>query len=906
MKKVPFISKEKAQEINKDFPTPFYIYDEKGIRENAQAVKEAFAWNPGFREYFAVKATPNPYLIEILREYGCGCDCSSKTELMLSEAMGITGESIMFSSNDTPAEEFAYAWENDAVAAIQLFLTGLGKLEEQGESVTAVLTEMDLDGVRQSNMLRSLALASDMLTDAIETSNAAWEDNTALTEEAEKRYATTESRIAMCKNAANNLKIAIGDALTPAIGELADAGTAGFSWAADFVDESPWLVQAITSVTVGVGALAAGLTLAANAANIAKAAKAALDAVMTANPFGLVAAGVAAAAAAIVTLCITMDDGSVSVKELTEAAREMGDVIAETKASCDDTVTSTLAAANVADTYIGKLEEMGEYTSLSTEEQREYHNILALLCETIPELAEYIDLENDTIEGGTAVLRANTEAWKENAIAQAYQEQYKEIVSAYADVLLEAEENSIGLTRAQIELEGAQKAYNDALERMSELSNEAREAAKAYNEENFTSIGYEQFLSQEYYNVKESLEGLNYEMLAAEKTVASYEKAIEAGTEAAKAAEEEITLTEEAIRSLSNAEEETVEPTQKMTDTVSVLIAEMKALQVSYEESYNSAMESIEGQLGLFEELDGSAQTSIGNLIDTLKGQVEYMDTYAANIQRAMELGVDEGLIKKLSDGSEASAQILAAIVEGGEEDIAALNEQLTKVEEGKENFSKTVAEMETDFDKKMSDIEDRLKDAINELDASIEAETAGSDTIQGYIDGANSMRSSLISTYRSLAQAANNAYKATLDIHSPSRVFRDDGKNSIRGAIEGGEEMRGELERTYASLAESAQRSYEKAQLSELDFFAAYDSAADAALERAKKSLPSTVEEPRQIVTDNATAISTVLERLEAVGGQSGGGEVIKITVPIALDGDAIGEAVTEYQLRKRRADGK
>ena len=104
MKKVPFISKERAQEINQEFPTPFYLYDEKGIRENAQAVKEAFAWNPGFREYFAVKATPNPYLIEILREYGCGCDCSSRTELMLSEAMGITGESIMFSSNDTPAE----------------------------------------------------------------------------------------------------------------------------------------------------------------------------------------------------------------------------------------------------------------------------------------------------------------------------------------------------------------------------------------------------------------------------------------------------------------------------------------------------------------------------------------------------------------------------------------------------------------------------------------------------------------------------------------------------------------------------------------------------------------------------------------------------------------------------------
>ncbi len=109
MNKVPFITKEKAQEIAQTYPTPFYLYDEKGIRENAKAVKEAFSWNPGFKEYFAVKATPNPVLIQILKEYGCGCDCSSMTELMLSKAAGVTGENIMFSSNETPAEEYAYA-----------------------------------------------------------------------------------------------------------------------------------------------------------------------------------------------------------------------------------------------------------------------------------------------------------------------------------------------------------------------------------------------------------------------------------------------------------------------------------------------------------------------------------------------------------------------------------------------------------------------------------------------------------------------------------------------------------------------------------------------------------------------------------------------------------------------------
>lgn len=116
--KTPFLTKEKAQEIIKEFPTPFHIYDEKGIRENAENVYKAFSWNKGFKEYFAVKANPNPFLINILREYGCGCDCSSKTELMLSKAIGATGEDIMFSSNDTPLEEFKYC--NDLGGIINL------------------------------------------------------------------------------------------------------------------------------------------------------------------------------------------------------------------------------------------------------------------------------------------------------------------------------------------------------------------------------------------------------------------------------------------------------------------------------------------------------------------------------------------------------------------------------------------------------------------------------------------------------------------------------------------------------------------------------------------------------------------------------------------------------------------
>ena len=107
--KTPFVTKAQVDEMIKKYPTPFHLYDEKGIRENARKLYQAFSWNKGFKEFFAVKATPNPTILRILKEEGCGTDCSSLTELMMSDKLGFTGDEIMFSSNDTPAEEFILA-----------------------------------------------------------------------------------------------------------------------------------------------------------------------------------------------------------------------------------------------------------------------------------------------------------------------------------------------------------------------------------------------------------------------------------------------------------------------------------------------------------------------------------------------------------------------------------------------------------------------------------------------------------------------------------------------------------------------------------------------------------------------------------------------------------------------------
>ena len=136
MEKKPFVTLAQVKEIAKTYPTPFYLYDEKGIRENVKRLKQAFAWNKGYKEYFAVKATPNPFILKILQEYGCGTDCSSLTELMMSKACGFSGSDVMFSSNDTPLEEFAYANEMggiinlDDITHIQCLEDTLGSIPE--------------------------------------------------------------------------------------------------------------------------------------------------------------------------------------------------------------------------------------------------------------------------------------------------------------------------------------------------------------------------------------------------------------------------------------------------------------------------------------------------------------------------------------------------------------------------------------------------------------------------------------------------------------------------------------------------------------------------------------------------------------------------------------------------------
>ena len=673
------------------------------------------------------------------------------------------------------SEEFSSAWKNDAMSALTSFIGGLGKLDEQGESTVLVLEDLGLTGIRQSNMLKALGLAADQMTGAVNTANTAWQQNTALTNEANKRYATAQSRLTMMQNAYNNLKVAIGDAYTPALSEAYGVGTKVLNSITAFIQKNPALVNAITAFAGVIGAVVAALAAYAVAAKIAAAASAILTAAIPGvNVIMGVTAAVAAITAGIVALATAAANDAVpSVKELTEAARGMREAMDEAKATYDDTVTSTMAAAGVADTYIGKLEEM-EAAGLNTDEQhRQYHNTLALLCQVVPELADYIDLETDTINGGTEALRANTEAWKQNAMQQAYQDQLTELYSQYSAVLIEAEENSIGLTKAQYSLEAAQQKLSDTYAQMDALWADAQKQADAYYDQYGYYTDATAFLSQEYYDLQNSIYDTNNEIWAAEKSIKNYNKAMEEDADAVSDAEAEIALAEEAVKNLTasmnegtGASEEAAAQVSEFQAAISGVQEKINALVESYNEAYSAAYESISGQYQLWDEAAKVVATSAGSINSALESQITYWQDYNANLQSLTDRSADiEGLsdmIASFADGSSDSVNAIAGMAGATDEQLATMVANWKTLQQERQNAAGSVADLKTDFTATMDELQTALAEDIEAMDLGDEAKASAQATIQGFIDGAVGMLPQVTAAYNRVAAAARAALSAS------------------------------------------------------------------------------------------------------------------------------------------------
>ena len=669
------------------------------------------------------------------------------------------------------AEKFADAWENDAISALTSFIAGLGRLNEQGESAVLTLTDLGLTGVNQSNMLQSLGLAANMMGNAVSTANTAWQENIALTNEANKRYATTESQQAMMANAANNLAVVYGELYTPALREAYGVGTDLLVQAADFVEENPEIVKGVTTFVGVVGTATAGVTAFVTVQKIATAASAAFSAATSValGPIALGVAAVGALAGAAVALASAYDEANISVGELTETAHGTTEAIGEVQAEFDATTQSTLATAQVADSYIAKLEEL-EAAGLETDEaQRQYHNTLLLLSNAVPELSDLIDTQTDSIEGGTAALRANAQAWEEQAKAQAYQDYMSGVMEQYNAVMEEAAANEMELTKAQIQAETAAKgmdtAYQSILKTLGMTDEQFKATYGSVDNLNSINTGLD-MVSTGLLDLQNQYVEYRDELGQAQDAEELYQAALDEGSgaleEAQTALDEASAAYDRLTESASGAGDTAGEGAEQINTALSTVNSTVQELADSYNEAYEAALGSIEGQYSLWDEAAAVSETSIGSINSALQSQIDYWNQYNENLASLNDRAADiEGLSELLAtfaDGSASSVNAIAGMVNASDEDLQQMVESYAQLQQAQQDTSDSLADLTTGFSNQMDELQASLVEDIAAMDLSEEARQSGIATIQGYISAAGSMRGQVAAAYADLGNVATSA----------------------------------------------------------------------------------------------------------------------------------------------------
>ncbi len=716
------------------------------------------------------------------------------------------------------SDEFSVKWKTTPIEAIQAFLTGLGKLESQGESATLVLDQMGLSGIRQSNMLKSLSLASDLVAKSVNLSNKAWAENTALTKEAQLRYSTTESRLQLLDNAFERVKITVGNQLNPALNKLIDAGTGALDWLNDFLEANDAAVPIISAVTVGLGVMVAGITAMTLASTVGAKALAAFKAALDTATGGVtfIITAVVALTAALGTLALSFDDDITRAEELAEAAFNASEKVKEINKAFDDSKKSAEVAALTAQSYVDELKDLEAQGLKTNEEQARYRAIVEQLNEIMPELNLEIDEQTGLIKGSTEALLLNIEALKQKYLQEAYQKKYNDLLAQEAEIKVDLYDIERKKAAEDKRREGLEKRRNELLEeqvnRTKELNKNAEELAKKTGNLEDAGAAWDPVLL----DINDKLQDVNDEIYKSTVQSNEYKEAIDKSNESLGKLGEELTFAKEGYEGLIEPTETLTAEQQKIIDSLNSTSVALEELKAAHIEAYDAAYENISNQIGLFESISEKSYSSaknvdkaIGDMISSLESQSKYMDTYAENIKKAIEKGVDKGLVQKLSDGSVESAKTLATIVQGGEDKIKELNEKFGKVEEGKQKFAGTVADMETDFKTKMDSINARLDGLVKDMNKVEEAGKAGRDTGGSYAKGLRDKIDDVYDASAALARAANRGWKDYYQQHSPSKLAIKEATQTAESYIYPFEEQAKKMEKTVGKFAMAANDAY-------------------------------------------------------------------------------------------------
>ena len=675
------------------------------------------------------------------------------------------------------SEEFQRVWGESAVDALYAFIAGLNDTERNGASATAILDEMGITEIRLSNAVKALASNHEGLAGAVSLANKAWEQNTALAAEANTRYSTLESKLAMTENAQNNLSTAIGEVFAPTVADAAEVWANMLNGVTSFVKAHPTAVKAITAITVGVGAFVVGLVGYIAVAKVAKVATTALTAAMATNPYLLAGAAIAGVVAALVTFAVTANKAIDPMEELTATAKEQERELRALEAEYDEACEKygeTSEEANrlryqindLSDEFEANKQTLGEWCEEMDAATESHRDMMEQFSETNQEIREselsdlaliqkLEDLATQTVQTGetqeamkaiidqlnTSVdgLSISYEDLKNNAggtietlraaaKAQAEQERRNALLDEYVKLTGAEATEKARLADANAQLEATQKEYNAVLE-------DYLDACEWYG--SFEMGGFALFFSQE-----------QKAMSAAEKSL----KAVKEKQADAQSAYDETTARlaeiEEEWFGISGAVEDAGNKTITYQDAVNSALSsvrtEVEELCEAYDEAYTAARESIDGQIGLFDKIVLEVEQSTEEMLGAWESQINYLTSYTENIKKAMDFGLDEALVKELSDGSQESAAQLDTIISkveelGGTTDSAKkfvddFNKKFQEVETAKDEFAGTVADMETDFSEKMAEIEARLNTSIDNMNMETDAAAAAKATMSAYV----------------------------------------------------------------------------------------------------------------------------------------------------------------------------
>lgn len=547
------------------------------------------------------------------------------------------------------AEQFATTWESRPIEAIEAFINGLGRLDEQGESATLVLEEMGLSGIRQGNMLKSLATASGLLTDAVGLANTAWTENTALMTEATTRYETTESKFKMFQNSVTALKIAVGDQLTPALADLAEEGTDVVQWATEFVQANEWLAPAISAVAAALGVLLVAVSTATVVIPLLTKLMEALNTSFLSNPYALVITGLTAVAAAAITLAATLPSTTKEADDLRESMEDCAKAFEDAEKTYIDTTKSVDATAKVLDAYISRLEELESQTSLTDEEQMEYNRLVGEVARIMPEANTAIDETTGLLEAGASALRANAEEWKNMAQAAAESARIEAITQGLTDAY-------VALYTAQDEMAALQSnanektlAYADALQAVHAAQEELSSVQRSSTSDYWDIEAAQSALDEAQQKLIESASGLTGEEKNAGAAIAALKDELSTAEETVASYEEKLSALEESMSKSGEAANETADGLERAAEAMTV------AGDVSGEVIAEGFASGIQG-------MSESAETEMAKTGEIVQSGGEFIKGSAKDIGTQSAEGFDAEFGKTVDSAKETLSDVITTV----------------------------------------------------------------------------------------------------------------------------------------------------------------------------------------------------------------------------------------------------